>query len=212
MMRCPLLLAVLVTFAVPSAVNAQCVKKPTAAPPAASAASDPQKYFENYPYDKQVLSTDDQARLDSDDDLYGNFVGGWAEYARIVIFGKHGRIFTDVDTQKFLEASKWYKANPKFSNSMLNPIERKNLDIVRGIEAELHDHVMPGDLRFWQDRDVPKDQPWQSSVVDLHVMRAEIEAIHGKRFDDEPWLQKYLEDRYWYEPAATYDAKHPNSL
>jgi len=33
---------------------------------------------------------------------------------------------------------------------------------------------------------------------------AEVEAIHGKRFDDEPWLQKYFEERYWYRANANY--------
>ena len=35
----------------------------------------------------------------------------------------------------------------------------------------------------------------------------EVEAIHGKRFEDEPWLQKYFEERYWYFPSDKYDAK-----
>ncbi len=35
-------------------------------------------------------------------------------------------------------------------------------------------------------------------------MIAEVEAVHGKRFDDEPWLQKYFEERYWYHSKANY--------
>jgi hypothetical protein len=36
-------------------------------------------------------------------------------------------------------------------------------------------------------------------------MQSEIEAIHGKRFDEEPSLQTYFEERYWYEPAEKYN-------
>ena len=36
------------------------------------------------------------------------------------------------------------------------------------------------------------------------VLAAEIEAIHGKRFDDQPWLQQYFEERYWYKAADNY--------
>src|SRR5262249_13724704 len=39
------------------------------------------------------------------------------------------------------------------------------------------------------------------------VLQAEIEAIHGKRFDDEPWLQTYFEERYWYTASDNYDSK-----
>ena len=170
---------------------------------------DSEKYFETFPYDKQVLSEHDQEQLN---EVYGDFEGGWAEYARLVIFGKHGRVFTDPDTQDMLKNFKWYKANPKFSNSMLNATERKNLDIVRGIESGLHSHVMPGDLRFWQDRDIPTASAYKLNVVQLHVMRAEIEAIHGKSFTGEPWLQKYFEDRYWYKPVANYDPKSLNTF
>jgi hypothetical protein len=133
-----------------------------------------------------------------------------AEYARLIIFGRHGRVFRNSNEQDVLKSFVWYKPSKAFSNDLLNDNERKNLDIVRGIEAKQHLYVMPGDLRFWQDKDIRKDQPWGSSIVELHIMKAEIEAIHGKRFDDEPWLQQYFEDRYWYKPAAHYDPKSLN--
>jgi len=203
MIRCSLFFAVLVVL-VPSSVHAQCVKG--AAKQRTPAEDD--KYFVQFAYDKKVLSEDDQKTLN---DMYGELTGGYGEFARIVIFARHGRVFHKGEEQEIADSFKWYKPNPKFSNSMLDATERKNLDIVRGLEAKQHNYVMPGDLRFWEDRDVPADQPWRSSVVDLHVMHAEIEAIHGKRFDDEPWLQKYFEDRYWYQPSAHYDPKSLNT-
>ena len=34
-----------------------------------------------------------------------------------------------------------------------------------------------------------------ASLLDDHIMRAEIEAIHGKTFSDQPTLQKYFYDK-----------------
>jgi len=42
-------------------------------------------------------------------------------------------------------------------------------------------------------------------------LRAEVEAIHGKRFS-EPWLQQYFEERYWYKPSDKYDPKSLSAL
>ena len=39
------------------------------------------------------------------------------------------------------------------------------------------------------------------------MLAAEVEAIHGKRFPDTPWLQAYFDDRYWYKAADRYDPK-----
>jgi len=38
-------------------------------------------------------------------------------------------------------------------------------------------------------------------VAEWRVLRAEVEAIHGKRFG-EAWLQQYFDERYWYEQAT----------
>jgi hypothetical protein len=41
---------------------------------------------------------------------------------------------------------------------------------------------------------------------------AEVEAIHGKRFDDDAWLQKYFDERYWYVPSDKYDARKLSAI
>jgi hypothetical protein len=46
------------------------------------------------------------------------------KFIRGIIFGKHGRVFKDSEIKYFLESKSWYKANPDFSNSMLNDTER----------------------------------------------------------------------------------------
>jgi hypothetical protein len=126
---------------------------------------------------------------------------------RGIIFGRHGRVFRDNDIKVYLEEQSWYKPNPDFKNSMLNDVERRNLDLIRIAEASKHEFIQPGDMRYWRDRQITPRKLGKHSGAEWKVLTAEIEAIHGKRFDDEPWLQQYFEERYWYFPNDKYDAK-----
>jgi YARHG domain len=129
------------------------------------------------------------------------------KFIRGIVFGRHGRIFKDSEIKYFLESKSWYKANPDFNNSMLNDTERRNLDLIRIAEASKHDTIQPGDMRYWRDRLITPKKLGTHSGAEWTVLVAEVEAIHGKRFDDQPWLQQYFEERYWYTAAASYDAK-----
>lgn len=126
---------------------------------------------------------------------------------RGLVFGRHGRIFKDADIKNYLESQPWYQPNAEFKNSMLNDTERRNLDVIRIAEASKHDTIQPGDMRYWRDRAITARKLGQHSGAEWKVLQAEIEAIHGKRFDDEPWLQHYFEERYWYRPNDKYDSK-----
>ena len=126
---------------------------------------------------------------------------------RGIVFGRHGRVFRDNDIKVYLEEQPWYKPNPDFKNSALNDIERRNLDLIRIAEAAKHETIQPGDMRYWRDRQIPARKLGKHSGAEWKVLLAEVEAIHGKRFDDEPWLQQYFEERYWYFPSDKYDAK-----
>ena len=126
---------------------------------------------------------------------------------RGIVFGRHGRVFKDGDIKAYLEEQSWYKPNPEFKNSMLNDIERRNLDVIRIAEAAKHETIQPGDMRYWRDRQITARKLGKHSGAEWKVLLAEIEAIHGKRFDDEPWLQQYFEERYWYSANDKYDAK-----
>ena len=123
---------------------------------------------------------------------------------RGVVFGKRGRVFKERSIQDYLEKQTWYKSKANFTNAVLTKFERDNLDSIRLTEAERHSSVQPGDLRLWQSKEIPDDNLYAESPADWRIMIAEIEAIHGKRFDDEPWLQKYFEERYWYKANANY--------
>lgn len=124
---------------------------------------------------------------------------------RGIVFGRHGRIFVEQEIQDYLYTKKWYTPDDKFTNAMLNDIERKNLDTIREAEARKHERVEPGDLRFYKDKLITREMLGKPTLAELHIMQSEIEAIHGKRFDEEPNLQTYFEERYWYTPAAKYN-------
>jgi hypothetical protein len=126
---------------------------------------------------------------------------------RGVVFGRHGRVFKDRDIQAYLKEQAWYKPEPNFSNSMLNERERANLDLIRELEASKHDQIEPGDLRWWESRPMTAEQLGTHSAAEWHILRAEVEAVRGRRFDDEPWLQQYFEDRYWYKPDPAYNSR-----
>ena len=125
---------------------------------------------------------------------------------RGVVFGRHGRVFKDRDIQAFLKEKEWYKPDPNFTNAALNQTERANLDLIRELEAAKHETIQPGDLRWWQTRAMTEENLGAHSSAEWLVLRAEVEAVHGKPFDDDPWLQQYFEDRYWYSADASYNA------
>ena len=131
---------------------------------------------------------------------------------RGIVFGRHGRVFKDNDIKVYLEEQSWYKPNPDFKNSMLNDVERRNLDVIRIAEASKHETIQPGDMRYWRDRAITARKLGKHSGAEWKVLIAEVEAIHGKRFDDEPWLQQYFEERYWYFPDEKYDAKKLSAI
>jgi hypothetical protein len=124
---------------------------------------------------------------------------------RGVVFGKRGRIFKERSIQDYLEKQAWYKPNRMFSNAMLKPLERANLDLIRLAEAEKHPFVEPGDMRIWKNKLIVDDNLRDYTGAELTILGAEVEAIHGKPFSEE-WLQKYFDERYWYKKNPAYSA------
>jgi hypothetical protein len=130
---------------------------------------------------------------------------------RGIVFGRHGRVFKDASIRTYLAAQDWYKPNADFQNSMLNATENRNLDLIREAEASKHLNVQPGDMRYWRSRTLTAKKLGVHSGAEWRVLRAEVEAIHGKRFT-EAWLQQYFDERYWYKPANKYDPKSLSAL
>ncbi len=130
---------------------------------------------------------------------------------RGIVFGRHGRIFKDAEIATYLTAQDWYKPNHEFQNSMLDATENRNLDLIRDAEASKHETVQPGDMRYWRSRTLTTKKLGLHSGAEWRVLRAEVEAIHGKRFS-EPWLQQYFEERYWYKSKENYEPKALSAL
>ena len=158
------------------------------------------KPWESYDFAANKLTPADVKTLTIDD----------LKLVRGIVFGKHGRVFKDPDIRRFLELRPWYKADANFSNSALNDTERRNLDVIRIAEAEQHETVQPGDMRLWEDRALTRKKLGTHTNAEWTVLASEIEAIHGRRFDDTPWLQQYFDERYWYSAANTYNPKSLN--
>jgi len=160
-------------------------------------AQDPIDTWKNFDFSQNALKQAEVQKLEMWD----------LKLLRGLVFGRHGRVFKDAEIKQYLEAQPWYQPNPEFNNSMLNDTERRNLDLIRIAEASKHDTIQPGDMRYWRDRAITARKLGKHSGAEWKVLQAEIEAIHGKRFDDEPWLQQYFDERYWYRANAKYDSK-----
>jgi hypothetical protein len=164
---------------------------------ACPAQSDEFKKLEAVDYSKQRVRREQLKDLDLWD----------LKLLRGLVFGRHGRVFKDRDIQSYLKEQPWYKPDPNFSNSMLNEAERASLDLIRELEAEKHDYIEPGDLRWWQSKPMTEEKLGTHSAGEWRILRAEVEAVRGKRFEDDPWLQQYFEERYWYRADPSYDAR-----
>lgn len=152
------------------------------------------KRWEAYDFTSKRLAPADVANLTAED----------LALLRGIVFGKHGRVFKDWEIKNYLKTRAWYKPNAAFTNAMLNETERHNLDVIRIAEARHHETVQPGDMRLYQDRVLTRRKLGTHTNAEWTVLAAEIEAIHGKRFDDQPWLQQYFEERYWYTANNNY--------
>ena len=160
------------------------------------------KDWENFDFARKTIAPADIAALSIDD----------LKLVRGIVFGRHGRVFKDAEIRRYLESRSWYKANANFQNSALNDTERSNLDVIRIAEAEKHDTVQAGDMRLYQSRALTRKKLGQHTNAEWTVLAAEIQAIHGKRFDGTPWLQQYFDERYWYRPADRYDPKSLSAI
>jgi len=160
------------------------------------------KTWESYDFAGKKMATSDVSALEIDD----------LKLLRDIVFGKHGRVFKDPDIRRFLESRPWFKPDANFQNSALNDTERHNLDIIRIAEAQKHETVQPGDMRLWENKPLTRKKLGQHTNAEWTVLASEIEAIHGRRFDDTPWLQQYFDERYWYKPATSYGPKDLNEI
>ena len=162
--------------------------------------------FEKVDYSKVRLTRAKIAKLKEDENA-DDFA-----LLRGVIFGKRGRVFKERSIQDYLDKQSWYKPDTKFSNRTLTPTERANLDFIRLVEAEKHYSIEPGDMRIWRAKQITDDNLRSYTGAELTILVAEIEAIHGKTFPNEEWLQRYFDERYWYKRDPAYSPSVLSSI
>lgn len=137
---------------------------------------------------------------------------------RGIVFGKHGRPFTDEkDVQTYLKSRPWYHADTSFKNSRLSAMEKANIDAIRLAEAHKHPHIETGDMRYYRNRVITSAMLGHHTLGDWEVIGAEVGAVHGQRFapedpddfdpDGNDELQKYFNERYWYHGRTDYSPK-----
>jgi hypothetical protein len=126
------------------------------------------------------------------------------KYMRGIVFGKHGRVFDEPAIQAWLKTRPWYHPDPKYRVTVLNDNERADMDAIKEAEFHKHTYVEPGDLKFYRTKALTPSELGSHSAIEWMIMRAEIEAIHGKPFPNQPWLQSFFAERYWYHPDPKY--------
>jgi hypothetical protein len=148
---------------------------------------------------------------------------------RGIVFGRHGRPFTDEpDVQAYLKSRPWYRPNPKFSNASLSALEKANIDLIRRAEMMKHPQIETGDIRYLKDRPITVKMLGHHTAPDWEVLEAEISATHGATWpvdadmaDLEEGLggappvsplQQYFNARYWYHARSDYSAKELNPV
>ena len=52
------------------------------------------------------------------------------------IYARHGKVFKDQWTQKYFASFDWYKADPKYSEASLSPVEKQNLLTIAAYEKK----------------------------------------------------------------------------
>ena len=145
-----------------------------------------------------VLNPDDLLHLSTHD----------LRLMRNEIYARHGYVFEDQYLQDYFSSQPWYR--PRGDNSAvdaaLNPVERRNIDIIRVREEA--NVAAPYPQSTWMGRwpetsiySIRPDDLLNYSASDLRLMRNEIYARHGRVFDD-PSLQKYFSAQPWYRPKG----------
>lgn len=151
--------------------------------------------WENFVFARQALRLEQLQELSLEE----------LKFLRGIVFGRRGRVFQEPFIQDYLKSRPWYKPSPVYHVSVLNSIERRNMDLIKEAEWRKHKFIEPGDLRFYRDRPIKEEELGVHTEAEWRIMLAEIEALHGKQFDDSPWLQEFFEERYWYQRNTEYD-------
>jgi hypothetical protein len=86
-----------------------------------------------------------------------------------------------------LKRSRGSNRTPDFKNSILNDKERRSLDLIRIAEASKHPRLNQATCATGLTVLITPKKLGKHSGAEWKVLIAEVEAIHGKKFEDDPW-------------------------
>jgi hypothetical protein len=114
----------------------------------------------------------------------------------------HGKTFPEEPwLQEYFNERYWYKANPKYTPTVLSDIERQNIEaIVKKRESERKVAVSPGDMDKFQTALLTDQMLEGLTISELRQMRNEFWARRGKTFTL-PGVRQMFEWQEWYRPA-----------
>jgi hypothetical protein len=102
--------------------------------------------------------------------------------------------------QKYFDERYWYHRRPDYSPKELSAVERANADtIVLARMRDLGYSAGPGVMYLFQKESLSDSILRGVSLYALRVMRNEVYARHGRRFET-PWLRDYFKNQPWYTP------------
>ena len=108
------------------------------------------------------------------------------------------------ELQKYFNDRYWYHGRADYSPKELSAIERANLDTIAVARMrDLGYGVAPGVMYLFQTTALTDSMLRGLSLYDLRVIRNEIYARHGRRFET-PWLREYFKDEAWYTPRPEF--------
>lgn len=141
-----------------------------------------------------------QVRLLPDDHLR-DYTGAELTVLIAEIEAIHGKLFTEEWLQKYFDERYWYKRNPAYSATVLNETERKNIEkLTAEKDKGRKTAVSIGDMGNFQNVRLTEDKLAGLSILELRILREELWARHGKKFDA-PGVRQYFDWRDWYKPA-----------
>ena len=134
-------------------------------------AQDNLKKYHAFDFSKRLVTKAELNKLDSFE----------LEMLRGIVFGKRGRVFKEKTIQEYIGKQAWYKPNKNFTNNVLTTTERKNIDLIREAEAGKHDYIQPGDLRFWEKKEIKEDNLAPNTAAEWRVSPAPVLSAAGDR-------------------------------
>ncbi|MCA1638317.1 MAG: YARHG domain-containing protein, partial [Acidobacteria bacterium] len=106
-------------------------------------------------------------------------------------WARRGRRFSTPGFKAVFEWRDWYKPLKDQSKVKLNPVEEQNVKLIETVETRMRQKIA--------NEPITNEMIDGLFVEDLHVLRNEIYARHGRIFKDKE-LQKYFEAQPWYRP------------